>query len=169
MRLAAIGNVKYRSHLKIYSRACNLLLQSWKSTFCFIPSVVRVRRICKSFFLHNVTCKHNKHILVNVCRYVEYHGLHKLFEVYKGDVGKAKLKPLSKSYLYKIWRNVINEGVVEPNTGTKYCTHVRVNHCRGFTQCTTCEILSADLARAIDDDEREEFRRALAEHRAEVS
>ena len=63
----------------------------------------------------------------------------------------------------------MNEGVYDPETGIKYTTHVRVNHCRGFAQCTTCEILAADLARATNDVERESFARALAEHRAEVN
>lgn len=63
----------------------------------------------------------------------------------------------------------MNDGVYDPETGVKYITHVRVNHCRGFAQCTTCEILAADLARAANDVERESYARALAEHRAEVN
>lgn len=106
---------------------------------------------------------------VNACRYVEYHGIDKLFEAYKEDVHKAKVDILSQSYFYCLWRQVMNDGVYDPETGVKYITHVRVNHCRGFAQCTTCEILAADLARAANDVERESFARALAEHRAEVN
>ena len=62
----------------------------------------------------------------------------------------------------------MNAGVVDPDTGIKYSTHVRVNHCRGFAQCSTCEILTRDLARAADEDQRQCFLRALAEHREEV-
>ena len=100
---------------------------------------------------------------------MEYHGITKLFTLYRSDVQKAKAKSLSKSYFYTVWRKVMNAGVVDPETGTEYCTYVRVNHCRGFAQCTTCEILAADLARAVDDDERECYARALAEHRDEVT
>lgn len=103
-----------------------------------------------------------------MCRYVEYNGLNKLFELYYNDVERARLSPLVKSYFYTVWRQVMNKGVVDPDTGVKYSTLVRVNHCRGFAQCTTCEILAADLARSTDTDERECYRRALAEHREQV-
>lgn len=99
---------------------------------------------------------------------MEYNGLNKLFDLYKNDVDRAKLSPLTKSYFYTVWRQVMNKGVVDPDTGVKYCTLVRVNHCRGFAQCTTCEILAADMARTTDTDERECYRRALAEHQEQV-
>ena len=113
-------------------------------------------------------CLHAIYIHCNVCRYVEYHGIQKLFKLYREDVVKASEALLSESYFYKLWRKVMNRGVVDPETGTKFLTFVRINHCRGFAQCTTCEILSADMARATDDDEKACFARALAEHRAEV-
>jgi len=79
------------------------------------------------------------------------------------------MKILKKSYFYSLWRQVMNTGVVDPETGTVYTTYVRKNHCRGFAQCSTCEILAADLARATTLEERECYQLALAEHREEVS
>lgn len=75
---------------------------------------------------------------------------------------------LVQSYFYTLWRQVMNEGVVEPDTGTHFTTYVRKNHCRGFQICSTCEILATDIAKASNEDERESYKRALAEHHAEV-
>ena len=99
---------------------------------------------------------------------MEYNGIKKLFALYQEDVHKAKAVTLAQSYFYFLWRQLMNKGVVDPATSIKYCTHVRINHCRGFAKCTTCEILSCDIARATDEDERASFARALAEHHEEV-
>lgn len=99
---------------------------------------------------------------------MEYNGIKKLFALYQDDVDKAKMAQLVQSYFYSLWRRVMNEGVVEPDTGTHFTTYVRKNHCRGFQVCTTCEILATDISQAINEDERESYKRALAEHHAEV-
>ena len=99
---------------------------------------------------------------------MEYNGIKKLFALYQDDVAKAKMAELVKSYFYSLWRRVMNNGVVEPDTGTHFTTYVRKNHCRGFQVCSTCEILATDISQATNEDERESYRRALAEHHAEV-
>ena len=137
--------------------------------FGSFPAQPEFYRYVSFFFLSSAIWMDQKYMRDNVCRYVEYHGIDKLFELYQEDVLKAKFDILSKGYFYTLWRRVMNDGVYDPGTGIKYITHVRFNHCRGFAQCTTCEILAADLARAANKDERESFARALAEHRAEVN
>ena len=105
----------------------------------------------------------------HLCRYVEYNGIKKLFSLYKDDAEKANMPTIKKSYLYYLWRQVLNKGVVEPETGITFTTYVRKNHCRGFAVCTTCEILATDIAQSINEDERECYTRALAEHHEEVN
>lgn len=99
---------------------------------------------------------------------MEYNGIKKLFALYQDDVAKAKMAEVVQSYFYSLWRRVMNDGVVEPDTGTHFTTYVRKNHCRGFQVCSTCEILATDISQATNEDERESYKRALAEHHAEV-
>ena len=108
-------------------------------------------------------------IIFHLCRYVEYHGIKKLFAHYEDEVATAKMKGVAQSYFYTLWREVMNNGVLDPETGVEYTTYVRKNHCRGFAVCSTCEILSTDMARAVNEEERECYERALAEHHEEVS
>lgn len=106
--------------------------------------------------------------MVHTCRYVEYHGLDKLYKQYQIDVGKTVIRPVSKKYFYNVWRSCMTSGVVDPDTGIRYRTHVRKNHCRGFAKCTTCETISHDIAMASTHDERMCHMRILAEHHKEV-
>ena len=101
-------------------------------------------------------------------RYVEYRGIKKLFSEYQKDVWKTSMKPLSKAYFYNTWRDVMNNGVLDPSTSTHYKTYVRKNHCRGFAVCTTCELLKHDIALSTNDEERECFQRLLSTHQTEV-
>ena len=99
---------------------------------------------------------------------MEYRGIKKLFAEYQKDVWKTSMKCLSKAYFYNTWRDVMNNGVLDPKTSTHYKTYVRKNHCRGFAVCTTCELLKHDIAMSTNDEERECFQRLLSTHQTEV-
>ena len=47
-------------------------------------------------------------------RYVEYHGCQQLYTAYVREQLALKQTPVTKNYLYKIWREVMNEGVRHP-------------------------------------------------------
>ena len=86
---------------------------------------------------------------------MEYHGFKSIYALYKVEVSRTNLKALSKSYVYYLWRNVMNNGVVDPATATFHPTHVRVNSHRGFSKCNTCVLLSAEITRAKTVEEEE--------------
>ena len=99
---------------------------------------------------------------------MEYHGIKGLFNAYRSEVVDTDVKPLSKSYFYQTWLRTMEEGVVDPSTGTYYTTHVRKNSARGFAQCDTCSGLNADICAAKTEEERDCYLRQLAQHRKEV-
>ena len=58
----------------------------------------------------------------------------------------------------------MNAGVVDPDTGTEYTCHVRVNSARGFAVCKTCSQLRADTQAAKTKEQSDCFLRQLQEH-----
>lgn len=101
-------------------------------------------------------------------RYVEYHGFKQLFNEYMREQNKLKQSPVSKHYLYKIWRGIMNEGVINPDTGKLYRTHVRQNSAVGFSQCDECTRRAAAIAAAKTLAETQCARRKLKEHQDQV-
>ena len=59
-------------------------------------------------------------------------------------------------------------GVIDPATGTAYRTHVRMNHCRGFSTCSDCSLLQAQSAVAKCLDEENKYVDLLSQHHKEV-
>ena len=102
-------------------------------------------------------------------RYVEFHGFKTLFAEYQQEVARTNLKSLQKTYFYAKWSEVMKNGVTDPDTGIAYKTHVRVNHCRGFSTCDDCSLLQAQIGLAKLKDEQEKYTRLLKQHLTEVS
>ena len=84
------------------------------------------------------------------------------------EVRKIKETQLSPSYFYQIWREVMKKGVLDWETGTAFTTHVRVNHARGFSKCTTCSNLQADVQAAKTREQSDCFLRQLQQHYEDV-
>ena len=92
-----------------------------------------------------------------------------MFADYKKETEKTKLQGLVASYFYTKWREVMAKGVTDPDTSITYSTHVRVNHCRGFSTCDDCSLLQAMISLAKHMDEQEKFVRLLEKHHQEVA
>ena len=107
-------------------------------------------------------------MLFFACRYVEYHGSKKLYVLYWKEVRGHNGSPLSTSYFYRVWREVMNAGVVDPETSTFYTCHVRINSARGFAECKTCSQLRADTQAAKTKEQSDCFVRQLHEHHEDV-
>ena len=60
-------------------------------------------------------------------------------------------------------------GVTDPDTGICYTTHVRKNHCRGFSTCDDCAILQAQLVLAKLPTQRKKYLHLFDMHRREVA
>ena len=55
--------------------------------------------------------------------------------------------PLSKSHSNKVWKKVMSEPYLHPETQQYYELQYRTNKSRGFNQCDTCEQLKAEIAK----------------------
>ena len=100
---------------------------------------------------------------------MEYHGFKKLFAAYQKEILLTNVKPLTPTYFYQTWRKVMRAGVTDPDTGIAYTTHVRKNHCRGFSTCDDCAILQAQIALAKHRAEQDKYLNLFKLHREEVS
>ena len=74
------------------------------------------------------------------------------------------VKPLKRSYFYKLWLEVMKQGVTDPTAGTHYDTYVRKNSAIGFSKCDDCDNLAKQIAMARTPEERQCFERELAAH-----
>ena len=45
-------------------------------------------------------------------------------------VSKLQQNPIVKKYFYQLWRQLVEEGVIDPDTGIRYVAEVRINHAR---------------------------------------
>jgi len=78
-------------------------------------------------------------------------------------VGK-KHKELKESYFYRVWLEVMKEGVVHPGTGVHFECYVKKKHADGFSICDDCDYFASQIALARTPEEKESFRRQLQNH-----
>ena len=162
--------IKHLTHVQIFAKLfCS-------NIFCCIRRKVLLQRTCKYFCVFlviNIACNDTCLSLTfaNTCiqnRYVEFHGMQALYAEYEADADRAGVQPVKSSYFYKLWREVMNSGVIDPETGQYYNTHVRKNRARGFARCDHCVELNAKISASLTRIESEAYLNQLRAHHAEV-
>lgn len=91
-----------------------------------------------------------------------------MHEAYETECYRVNVNPVCEKYFYEVWTKCLEDGVIDPSTGTHYTAHVRKNSCRGFSICDECEYLVFKRANATTPEEVEAYTRALQEHQQEV-
>ena len=83
-------------------------------------------------------------------------------------MSKVKRAAVVERYLYQLWLELLEAGVVNPITGKHHECKVRKTRARGFAKCDKCENLNAKAGAAETNEEMEIHHEALREHHESV-
>lgn len=101
---------------------------------------------------------------------VVYNLLHACFYLFflLCTVSETKRAVVVKKYLYKLWRDLLDKGVTDPDTGTHYVAEVREGRAKGFAKCDECSRLEGAVANAQTHEDMDALLDELRKHHESV-
>ena len=89
------------------------------------------RAFIHDYIFHHSQCSPSCKIL-----YVDHIGAASLYERYRKEMRDRRM--LLFSSFQKLWQEVMNLGVTDPETAVHYAVQIRNNHAKGFVKCDIC-------------------------------
>ena len=137
------------------------------STRHYKKSIATRTALCKAFIIGYVL-NHSQFSPVDLQCEIDFCGMRELYQRYQDKCLKGCRKKIKFHYFERLWREVMETGVTDPETSVHYKCNVRKSRAKGFKKCNTCQYWKNKRDGSGDATKRAFYQTKLDRHIADV-
>ena len=105
---------------------------------------------------------------VGTTLYVDHIGDRKMYQLYRQETDEKNKTHVKEGTFYKLWQQVIDAGVTDPETCVEYEVLIRKARAKGFKKCNVCSYYEMLIRGTSDVSKRAVYERKYQAHIKEV-
>ena len=100
--------------------------------------------------------------------YVDHIGNHEMYDIYLEEANSKSYKVIDPKSFNNVWRELLQNGITNPETSVHVSVEVRKRKAKGFSECDRCSYLKMLIRGTSDMSLRQAYQRKLQRHVKDV-